>query len=99
MILTYLKMLSLFGCPVKIFSNKETVTLNIRNNETNTIKKTKLYDYVKEKCPSLIGDQAYYYPTPWMGSGHVQTAYAAFRTFEDIHLVDYERYIPLEKRF
>ena len=85
-------MLSIFGCPVKISCNKETVTLNIRNNETNEIEKTKLYDYAKKKCPSLIGDRAYYYPTPWMGSGHAQTAYAAYKKFEGIHLIDYERY-------
>ncbi|CAG8699259.1 19625_t:CDS:2 [Rhizophagus irregularis] len=84
-------MLSIFGCPVKIFCNKETVTINVRNKETN--EKIKLYDYVKKKCPSLIGDKAYYYPTPWIGNGHVQTAYAAFQKFEDIHLIDYERKI------
>jgi hypothetical protein len=85
-------MLSIFGCPVKIFCNKETAAINVKNNETNEIEKVKLYDYVKKKCPSLIGDNAYYYPTPWIGNGHAQTAYAAFQKFEEIHLIDYERY-------
>jgi len=84
-------MLSIFGCPVKIFSNKETVKLNVRNNETDELENIKLYDYVKKNCPSLIGEKAYYYPTPWMGNGHAQTAYAAFHNFEGIHLIDYER--------
>ncbi|CAG8613467.1 3830_t:CDS:2 [Funneliformis mosseae] len=84
-------MLSIFGCPVKIYNNKETALLNVRNNETNEIEKIKLYDYVQKNCPSLIGEKAYYYPTPWIGNGHAQTAYAAYQNFEGIHLIDYER--------
>nr|CAG8436650.1 9338_t:CDS:2 [Entrophospora candida] len=51
----------------------------------------KLYDYLKEKCPSLLGEEARYYPTFWIYNGHLQTAYAAFANFEDVHLIDYER--------
>ncbi|CAG8678366.1 2057_t:CDS:2, partial [Racocetra persica] len=81
-------MFPFLGSPVKIYSNPETVKINVRGKETNEIK---LLDYISEKCPSLIGKNAVYYPTLWLPNGHLQSAYAAYANFDGIHLINYER--------
>ncbi|CAG8672151.1 16528_t:CDS:2, partial [Racocetra fulgida] len=81
-------MFPFLSSPVKIYSNPETVKINVRGKETEEIK---LLDYISEKCPSLVGKNAVYYPTLWLPSGHLQSAYAAFANFEGIHLINYER--------
>ncbi|CAG8535134.1 10757_t:CDS:2 [Scutellospora calospora] len=84
-------MFPFLGCPVKIHSNTESVKINVRDKETKEIREIKLLDYVSEKCPSLVGKNAVYYPTLWLPNGHLQTAYAAYANFSGIHLINYER--------
>ncbi|KAI9276516.1 Alpha/Beta hydrolase protein [Sporodiniella umbellata] len=57
---------------VKLFHKAETV--NIKRGNTLV----PLIEYVKQTCPSLYGPEAVYHSTPYMKSGHLQTAYAAY---------------------
>jgi uncharacterized protein len=86
-----LDMRFLFGSPVRIHSNSQTVEINVCDKTTNQINKVQLLDYIASTCPSLVGERARFYPTAWLLSGHLQTAYAAYKNFDDIHKIDYER--------
>ena len=45
------------------------------NEQGNAIEEIRLDQLVWENCPKLT--KGYYYPTPWMSNGHIQTIYAA----------------------
>ncbi|CAG8530393.1 16135_t:CDS:2, partial [Acaulospora morrowiae] len=60
-----------------IHCNPETVNIDVRHAESNEVKKIQLFEYLSSKCPSLVGEHARYYPTPWIGNGHAQTLYAS----------------------
>ncbi|KAA1077204.1 hypothetical protein PGTUg99_006307 [Puccinia graminis f. sp. tritici] len=52
-----------------------------------------LRSIIHKHCPSLVGPRAYFSPTPWLFSGHLQTIYSAFGNFTKIDQVEYERRI------
>ncbi|CAG8618223.1 4059_t:CDS:1, partial [Paraglomus occultum] len=45
----------LFGAPVTIHTNPQTVDINVRDKTTNKIDKVQLLDYIASTCPSLVG--------------------------------------------
>ncbi|CAG8488913.1 1534_t:CDS:2 [Paraglomus brasilianum] len=81
----------LFGAPVRIHANPQTVDINVRDKTTNKTDKIQLLDHIASTCPSLVGESAKFYPTPWLLNGHLQTAYAAYKNFDDVHKIVYER--------
>lgn len=52
-----------------------------------------LRSILNKSCPSLVGPNAYFSPTPWLFSGHLQTIYSAFADFSRVDLINYERRI------
>ncbi|KAG0264605.1 hypothetical protein DFQ27_001126 [Actinomortierella ambigua] len=67
--------------------------IDVYDPATKKVKQEWLIDYVKRKCPSLrtAGPQSVFWPTLWMANGHLQTAYAAYKTFSRKYQVPYER--------
>ncbi|KAL0076752.1 Alpha/Beta hydrolase protein [Phycomyces blakesleeanus] len=60
--------------PVKLFHNSNPVTIALKREGT----KLSLVDFIAKKCPSIVGPNAVYHPTPYLFNGHLQTAYASY---------------------
>ncbi|KAI9029738.1 Alpha/Beta hydrolase protein [Phycomyces nitens] len=60
--------------PVKLFHSSNPVTIALKREG----RKVSLVDYITQKCPSLVGPNAVYHPTPYLFNGHLQTAYASY---------------------
>ncbi|KAF9971290.1 hypothetical protein BGZ73_005798 [Actinomortierella ambigua] len=66
--------------------------IDVYDAETKKVKQEWLIDYVMSKCPSLRGGPgSTFWPTLWMTNGHLQTAYAAYKTFSRKYQIPYER--------
>ncbi|CAG8765068.1 1445_t:CDS:2, partial [Ambispora leptoticha] len=69
-----------------------TVEITVRDKrDDNKEKKISLFEHIAKTCPSLVGNDAKFYPTIWLPNGHFQTAYAAYAKFDHIHHIEYER--------
>ncbi len=82
----------MFPSYIQITHNPEPIKLDVRDKATGETKEVSLVDYVCKMCPSLAPG-AYFFPTPYLWNGHLQTAYAAFKNFEYEFSVSYERYV------
>ncbi|KAF9919657.1 hypothetical protein FBU30_010700 [Linnemannia zychae] len=77
--------------PVALLHNKKPVKITTYNAKTDTTESEDLVEYIKRKCPSLSGPNAVFKPTPWLASGHLQTACSAIKDFKDMYQIDYHR--------
>ncbi|KAI8368470.1 Alpha/Beta hydrolase protein [Blakeslea trispora] len=74
---------------VKLFHSEDPVKLTLPSANDRTVSLTEL---IAESCPSLVGPEAVYYPTPYLFNGHLQTAYAAYYNYAPtVNAVNYER--------
>ncbi|CAO3637922.1 unnamed protein product [Cunninghamella blakesleeana] len=55
-----------------------------------------LPEYILNNCPSLDGSKSYYYPTPYLFNGHLQTAYASIYKEKSSHFTYERELLPLE---
>ncbi|KAF9295137.1 hypothetical protein BGZ74_010957 [Mortierella antarctica] len=78
--------------PVALTHHRDPATIRLYNPRTGKVKSADLMDYIKKKCPSLSDPaRAFFRPTLWMTSGHLQTAYAAYRDFDETYIINYDR--------
>ncbi|KAF9107426.1 hypothetical protein BGX27_008763 [Mortierella sp. AM989] len=78
--------------PVVLSYNKSPVQIKIYNKKTGKVQSENFIEYVREKCPSLFDPaKAVFKPTLWMTGGHLQTAYAAYRSYKNLYRIDYQR--------
>ena len=79
--------------PVALHYNKNPATIKLHNKHSGKTREENLIDYIKRKCPSLSDPTrgALFRPTLWMTSGHLQTAYAAYRDFDEVYIIPYDR--------
>ncbi|KAG0378661.1 hypothetical protein BGX24_003186 [Mortierella sp. AD032] len=73
--------------------NDDPASIRLFNQRTGKEQTENLIDYLLKKCPSLSDPSkgAMFRPTLWMTSGHLQTAYAAYRDFNSAYKIPYER--------
>ncbi|KAH7047107.1 Alpha/Beta hydrolase protein [Linnemannia elongata] len=73
--------------------NDDPASIRLFNQRTGKEQTENLIDYILKKCPSLSDPAkgATFKPTMWMTSGHLQTAYAAYRDFNSVYKIPYER--------
>ncbi|KAF9317753.1 hypothetical protein BG003_000361 [Podila horticola] len=77
---------------VALTHHRDPATIRLYNPRTGKVKTADLMDYIKKKCPSLSDPaRALFRPTLWMTSGHLQTAYAAYRDFGETYIINYDR--------
>ncbi|KAJ1679694.1 hypothetical protein EV182_001526 [Spiromyces aspiralis] len=77
-------------CMVKLHHASETVAVGGNDDQEGVT----LADLVKAECPALADPkEAYFYPTPYLQSGHLQTIYNTVmaKTINHINDVKYER--------
>ncbi|KAF9910451.1 hypothetical protein EC991_006502 [Linnemannia zychae] len=79
--------------PVVLTYNDDPASIRLFNQRTGKEQTENLIDYIRKKCPSLSDPSkgAMFRPTLWMTSGHLQTAYAAYRDFNSVYKIPYER--------
>ncbi|KAF9922385.1 hypothetical protein FBU30_007477 [Linnemannia zychae] len=79
--------------PVVLTHNEDPALICVFNKRTGKEHSENLIDYIRKKCPSLSDSAkgATFKPTMWMTSGHLQTAYAAYRDFNSVYRIPYER--------
>ncbi len=82
----------MFPSYVQIIHSPEPIKLDVRDKAAGETKEVSLVEYVCKMCPSLVPG-AYFFPTPYLWNGHLQTAYAAYENFEYEFNVSYERYV------
>ncbi|KAG0235698.1 hypothetical protein BGW41_000700 [Actinomortierella wolfii] len=63
--------------------------IDVYDPKTKKVQQEWFVDYVLRKCPSLNNHT--FWPTLWMTNGHLQTAYAAYKTFSKKYQIPYER--------
>ncbi|PLW07862.1 hypothetical protein PCASD_13110 [Puccinia coronata f. sp. avenae] len=68
----------------QLFTHFHSVVVDRSSQET-------IRTLIHKHCPSLAGNSASFWPTPWLFSGHLQTIYSAFGDFSKIDQVEYER--------
>ncbi|KAG0052487.1 hypothetical protein BGZ83_002517 [Gryganskiella cystojenkinii] len=78
---------------VNLTYNKNPVSIKLYNKHSGQTRNENLIEYIKRKCPSLSDPTrgALFRPTLWMTSGHLQTAYAAYRDFDEVYIIPYDR--------
>ncbi|KAG0219800.1 hypothetical protein BGX33_000642 [Mortierella sp. NVP41] len=78
---------------VELTYNSDPASIRLFDQRTGKEQTENLIDYILKKCPSLSDPSkgALFRPTLWMTSGHFQTAYAAFRDFNSVYNIPYER--------
>ncbi|KAF9141485.1 hypothetical protein BGX30_004703 [Mortierella sp. GBA39] len=79
--------------PVVLTYNDDPASIRLFNQRTGKEQTENLIDYILKKCPSLSDPArgATFKPSMWMTSGHLQTAYAAYRDYNSIYKIPYER--------
>lgn len=75
--------------PVVLTYNDAPATLALHDSVTGKTSSEDYIEYIKRKVPSLT--RGSFRPTLWMTSGHLQTAYAAYKGFENKYIIDYQR--------
>ncbi|KAL0082140.1 Alpha/Beta hydrolase protein [Phycomyces blakesleeanus] len=73
---------------VKFSHNSDPVKIPLNTSEKTSLP---LDEFIAQTCPSLIGPQATYTPTPYLFNGHLQTGYSANYNKLDPHTLFYER--------
>ncbi|KAG0298651.1 hypothetical protein BGZ98_000128 [Dissophora globulifera] len=79
--------------PVVLTYNKNPVQIRLVNKKTGKASSENLIEYIKRTCPTLTDPSkgAVFKPSLWMTNGHIQTAYAAYRDYDNQYVIDYER--------
>ncbi|KAF9350664.1 hypothetical protein BGX34_001060, partial [Mortierella sp. NVP85] len=77
--------------PVVLTYNDNPVMLKLFDRKTGKTATEDYIEYLARKVPSLMDRHAAFRPSLWMTSGHLQTAYAAYKGFENKYIIPYQR--------
>ncbi|KAF9997496.1 hypothetical protein BGZ65_006926 [Modicella reniformis] len=74
--------------PVALTHNETPVLIKLHDSKTGKDSTEDFIEYMRRKVPSL---RVAFKPSLWMTNGHLQTAYAAFKGFENQYIIPYHR--------